>query len=127
MLPNQVPLLAPRRAKVGSTRPGPSNSGWREHGRDLLVPELGQHPEHLDMCSLTDAICEAGKPLPIGVIRVIGDHRALRAGITLDTPVIIAGIFGPICGDDHPCITRSDFPKKYGKGSVAIAYLIERA
>jgi hypothetical protein len=30
-----------------------------------------------------------------------------QSRISSDTRVIIANIFDPICGDDHPCISRS--------------------
>jgi hypothetical protein len=40
------------------------------------------------------------------VIWVIRDHRAPSGHITLDIRVILASLFGPICGDDHPYITR---------------------
>ena len=38
----------------------------------------------------------------------MGDRRSPSPSghITLDIRVILAHIFGPICGDDHPYITR---------------------
>jgi len=41
----------------------------------------------------------------------MGDRRSPSPSghITLDIQVIIADIFGPICGDDHPYITPYDF------------------
>jgi hypothetical protein len=41
----------------------------------------------------------------------MGDRRSPSPSghITLDIRVILAHIFGPICGDDHPYITQSDF------------------
>ena len=43
--------------------------------------------------------------------RYTGDRRSPSPSgrITPDIRVIIAQFFGLICGDDHPCITRSDF------------------
>jgi hypothetical protein len=42
--------------------------------------------------------------------RYTGDRRSLNPSgrITLHTRVIIASFFGLICGDDHPCINRSE-------------------
>jgi hypothetical protein len=41
--------------------------------------------------------------------RYMGDRRSPSPSghITLDIRVILASFFGPICGDDHPYITRS--------------------
>jgi len=40
--------------------------------------------------------------------RYTGDRRSPKpfGRITQDTRVILASFFGPICGDDHPCISR---------------------
>ena len=41
--------------------------------------------------------------------RYTGDRRSPKpfGRITQDTRVILASFFDPICGDDHPCISRS--------------------
>src|SRR5690242_5171127 len=63
MLPNQVPLLAPRRAWAASTRPAPSSSGWSERMTATSTSRnFGQHLEHLDICSLTDEIRDDDDP-----------------------------------------------------------------
>jgi hypothetical protein len=43
--------------------------------------------------------------------RYTGDRRSPKpfGRITTDTRVILASFFDPICGDDHPCISRSVF------------------
>jgi hypothetical protein len=46
------------------------------------------------------------RPLILG-IRVINRSPKPSGRITRYTRVIIAVFFDPICGDDHPCITRS--------------------
>jgi len=44
--------------------------------------------------------------------RYTGDRRSPKpfGRITQDTRVILASFFDPICGDDHPCISRSEPP-----------------
>jgi len=49
------------------------------------------------------------RPPSAQIRRYTGDRRSPKpfGRITLDTRVIIANFFEAICGDDHPCITRS--------------------
>src|SRR5215472_13854634 len=44
----------------------------------------------------------------IPIRRYTGDRRSPKpfGRITQDTRVILASFFDPICGDDHPCISR---------------------
>src|SRR6266567_1047349 len=48
-------------------------------------------------------------PIDAHTRRYTGDPRSPKpfGRITPDTRVILAEFFGLICGDDHPCITRS--------------------
>jgi hypothetical protein len=63
MLPNQVPLLAPRRARVGSTDRRPAapggGSAWPRPPRRGT---LASTPQHRDRCSLTDEIRDDDDP-----------------------------------------------------------------
>ena len=57
-------------------------------------------------------------------VDVTGDRRSPKpfGRITQDTRVILASFFGPICGDDHPCISRSGpTPGRGGSRSVTSA------
>ena len=51
-------------------------------------------------------------PLVIGVIRVIEDQITTLPPYNAHIRVIIAHFFDPICGDDHPYITRIRLPRK---------------
>jgi hypothetical protein len=60
--------------------------------------------------------------------RYTGDRRSPSPSgrITLDTQVIIADTFGPICGDDHPRITGSARPDTSYQAEFMIAATVNR-
>jgi subtilase family serine protease len=64
----------------------------------------------------------------VPIRRYMGDRRSPSPSghITLDIRVILAHIFGPICGDDHPYITRSDFLPEQRKKLHMSADRVER-